>query len=365
MAPAVVVHDHDGQVRPGLLRAQHEAVRVVQERQVAQQRERRAPAVRLVRQRRADRGADHAVDARDPPVGEHPGARADADQGEVAHRLRRPGDEQPVGRDGSDQRAGHPGLGHPVRGVEHPADRLRRPGPGLTPLQLPARLRVRRRAGSGDLREHAARPVPRVGPGAEVGHHVVGDGGEQPPHRPAQGRPADHQHAVGAGVVGEPRAEQGVAAGDHARRRRRRGAARTARPAPASRGARASAQAAAGVPAVTEDDQRARGQVVDRRGGRSGGHALHPGGAVGPAVEGLHPVVAAVGDERLAQRHVELRRTVAAPAPGTPWPASTPPGPGGARAPRGPPRARRRRRSPAGGWSGSPRSRAAPAAGRR
>ena len=89
-AAAVVEHD-DRQVRARLVRADHEAGGVVQQRQVAEQRVRRS----VVGQRRADRRRHRAVDPRDPPVGQHrdvgPRRRRERD---VADRVRRADDEQ-------------------------------------------------------------------------------------------------------------------------------------------------------------------------------------------------------------------------------------------------------------------------------
>ncbi len=65
---AAVVIDHDqAQVGPRLARAEGQAGRVVQERQVADQRERRA----AVGQRGADRRGGGAVDAAGAAAGQH------------------------------------------------------------------------------------------------------------------------------------------------------------------------------------------------------------------------------------------------------------------------------------------------------
>ena len=97
---AVVRHDDDAQVRPRLVRSDHEPVRVVQQREVAEQRPGRA----AVRQGRAHRRRHHAVDAGDPAVREHPRRQAGTGTGRAPacssrrRAARRPPRAGPRGR---------------------------------------------------------------------------------------------------------------------------------------------------------------------------------------------------------------------------------------------------------------------------
>ncbi len=118
--PAVVVDDHDRQVRLRLVGAEDQAVGVVQEGHVAHQRDH--PAARGPPERGPDRGGDHAVDAGQPPVGDHLAPRPDLPavhhQVEVADRARGADVQQPL------RAAGH-ARPHPPRRTA--SGRARRP----------------------------------------------------------------------------------------------------------------------------------------------------------------------------------------------------------------------------------------------
>jgi hypothetical protein len=96
-AAAVVVHHDDRQVGPGLVRADHEARRVVEEREVPHQRVRRPAADPLVGERGADRRGHHPVDPGEAAVREHPDVLPRrGGQIRVPDRLRGAEHQQPV-----------------------------------------------------------------------------------------------------------------------------------------------------------------------------------------------------------------------------------------------------------------------------
>ena len=137
---AVVVGDHDREVRARLVRPDHQPGGVVQERHVAHQRE--VATLGLPRERGTDRGRDGAVDTGQAAVGDDLAAAADVvrrgHQVEVADRVRGADDEVAAGRQRAADRAGdvvRREAGRVDERVELARHRSRRP---------PARPRARR-----------------------------------------------------------------------------------------------------------------------------------------------------------------------------------------------------------------------------
>ncbi len=150
--PAVVVGHHDREVGARLVGSDHQAVAVVQEGDVAEQRE--CPRGRGPPESRSDRRGDRPVDAGQAPVADHQPPVADPvprhHQVEVAHRVRGADEEQPARREGAGDRTGHLLRGQPTL--------LRRAA-----RRGPARAARRRRATRRASRRPAPRP-PRTGP---------------------------------------------------------------------------------------------------------------------------------------------------------------------------------------------------------
>jgi hypothetical protein len=137
---AAVVEDHHGEVGTRFIRTDHEAGRVVQQGQVAEQCVRRAPRSRgSVGEGRADGGRHRPVDPGDAPVGEHGDVPArDRGQGQVADGVRRADDEQRVAAQGVDERPGQAQTARRSRGVERGVERLGRGPVGVEPACRPA-----------------------------------------------------------------------------------------------------------------------------------------------------------------------------------------------------------------------------------
>ena len=133
-AAAVIVDDDEREVGHLLPRPDEQPVGVVEEGQVAHQRDGRD---QVAGQGDTNRGGDHPVDAGEPAVGEHlVGDRARDGQVEVAHRVARAEHEHAVTGEAIDDRAGD-------REAARPRERLRSNGirescGGTAPLMRPA-----------------------------------------------------------------------------------------------------------------------------------------------------------------------------------------------------------------------------------
>ena len=127
-AAAVVVRHHQDQVGARLAGAEEQAGRVVQEREVAQQRRGGAAPRALVGQGGTGRGGDHPVDPARAPAGQHPepGARRHL-LIEVADRQAGRGPQQRAVRQRRRQVTREPRLGQ--AGPRGRGSRSRRPGP--------------------------------------------------------------------------------------------------------------------------------------------------------------------------------------------------------------------------------------------
>ena len=188
-----------------LVRADHEARGVVQQGQVAEQRVRRS----RMGEGRADGGRHGPVDPRDAPVGEHRDVPA-RDRGErhVADRVRRADDEQRAAGQGVDERPGQAQTARRARGVERGVERLGRGPVGVEPARRPAAragstTARRRPRGRSRRRRSSCRPC-----GSARAYTATRRVGEQPLHRPVQGRAARRRSpAAGRSASGE-RAEQ-------------------------------------------------------------------------------------------------------------------------------------------------------------
>ena len=172
-AAAVVVGDHQDEVRAGFLRAREQPGRVVQERQVTQERGGRAAAGRLMRERRPGRRRDQPVDAARSPAGQHPQAVPDGQVPvQVADGQAGRGPQQRPVRQGRAEVAGQPGLGQLTACVQ---DRVGGAAGGrirlLPSAQPPGRPAPGRRGpargpGQPHRRGHVGGGAGRVGPAA-------------------------------------------------------------------------------------------------------------------------------------------------------------------------------------------------------
>ena len=198
---AVVVDDDDRQVGARLVGAEHERVRVVQERHVADQRER--PRRRGLPRAAPIGGRDGAVDARQPAVGDDLAPAADVvarhHQVEVAQRARRADDEEPAGR----QRAGH-GPGDVVRREARPRRRAARRAEPERPTRRPRATRRARRGRRPPRRSGARRRGrPRTAgrprrPSAGTDQTSTSARDEKPGHGARERGVADHHDPLDA-----------------------------------------------------------------------------------------------------------------------------------------------------------------------
>ena len=285
---------------PRFGRAEEQTGRVVQQREVAEQGDRRA----VVAERGTDGGGDGAVDAGHAPVGPHghPGPRRRAEC-DVTHRVRRAQhDLRAVGLRG-DQRPG-PGAARPAP----PAPRAPRPArPRRRSSASRQRRGVRgRRAQRGDGADGPDRPRhvgPRLALRARRGVHGDVRVGEQPRHVAVQRRAADDDHLVRTQVV---------APGSQ-------GPVRTACGHSGEAGSRDHRDVGRAVeaPAAGPGDDDGAGLRVERQRSRVPVHR----GDVGPRAAARAPVghraVVRAGHQRLGERQVEVHRSGRRPgAPG-------------------------------------------------
>ena len=242
--PAVVVDDHDREVRPRLVGPEDQPVGVVQERHVAHQRD-GARAVRPA-QGGADRGGDGAVDAGQAPVGDHLAAFADGvgagHQVEVADRAGGADDEQALGRQGAAHRARDLVRRQFGLGGEQRVQPLRDAAVGREPLLEPRRV-VGRSAVGAVTRGRPGTVAPPTTPGARRGEHLDVVAGQQPGDRAGQRRVAEHDHPLDPLRRARSRAGAGSSGARSLRcgRRwsvRRTTASRRARPGPGPAGRR-------------------------------------------------------------------------------------------------------------------------------
>jgi len=187
-AAAVVVDHHDPQVRPSLVRADDEPVRVVQEGEITDQRVRRS----RVRERGADRGRDRAVDTGQTAVGDGPD-RYDRREVEIADRVGGGDHEHAVGTGGRADGRGdrRPGEAVGEKFVDRRAGCVIRLLPAFQPVGY-----IR----SGDLEagDDGGRTAPRVRPqpGRRDHDHLDVGARQQLGDRPRQRRVPEHQHPL-------------------------------------------------------------------------------------------------------------------------------------------------------------------------
>ena len=229
---AVVVDDHDGQVGPRLARPDHQPVAVVQEGDVAEQRQR--PGAVRPAEGRADGGRHRCRRCRrargwPPPCGGPPRGYGATIRSRSRTGLEAPTKSRPPGGTAAlTAPATCCGVSRP-RAASSPSSRRRDVGVAALPLVEPgpssrsARISVGLLAGEPPAARPRSRPgprpggrVPRVGP---AGRAADGDdlevvAGQQPGHRPRQRRvPEDHDLLDPAGELVV--AEQQPVGADH------------------------------------------------------------------------------------------------------------------------------------------------------
>ena len=269
----------------------------MQQREVAQQRRdgpTRAP-------RDADRGRHQPVDAREPPVGEHPRRRvADRREVEVADRVGRADQEHVVGPERGQHHLRHLRPGELRPSGEQPVEPPPRPVLGRAPALEPGLFR---RPG---LRQHhvvddVRRGTPGVGPvGVRGGDDELDVGaGEQPADRAREGRVADDDDPLDLGgqvgeqeAVGAERRRPGAGVARGLAQQGHSGGRRPSGPGPAERRRRV-AHDDDGPRAPLEHEGRGRVDRVD-----VGQHDLRQR----DRGEGR------VGHERVVELHVEVHR---------------------------------------------------------
>ena len=133
--PAAIVADHQqAQIGARLVRTDHQARRVVQDRQVAEERNGRATAGGLPGEGRADRRRHQAVDAARPPAREDPQASPRGQMlVQVTDRHAGGGPQQGAVRQDRGKIAGKPGLADARLGIQDRVSGLPRRGVGLLP----------------------------------------------------------------------------------------------------------------------------------------------------------------------------------------------------------------------------------------
>src|SRR5690606_4373414 len=273
----------------------------------------RPAAGALVGQGGADGGGDGAVDAVGAPVGQHPDAGA---RGHVAVQVADghagAGEEQPAVGDPAgdlpgDQRFAQAGVLFDQL-VQCGAGRAVRAEPGVQPggvglggAAVRRRARVHGGGGPGGV-------VPVGGGGDDGGPRGLAQEAQHPAGEAGAAEDDDRVGAVPAGEGGDLEqvpvggdgvgAEPGVAGGFGEHR-------------PAGRGGRG--DVGAGVPAgVAAEQQAAAGRREERAGGVRGRRVV-AGPAGGAAVQRFDPGRVAVGQQRFAQRDVEVDGAGAVP----------------------------------------------------
>jgi hypothetical protein len=311
-AAAVVVVDDERQVRSLFAWSDEQAVEVVQQGQVADQRVGRPVAG----QGHAHGGRHVAVDACDPAVGEHGDVRAGfRHQVDVPHGVRRAEEQGRAGGQRADDLGRQLQPGRPLLLAEQLLDRVGgtrvRVPPGRQPLGVhTVHMRhVLQVEPPADVRGD----VLRVGPLWMVADAVHRRPSHQATHSARQRRPADHDDGFRPEALRQlPGGEQQRTAPEHTRPARERGRlpGRLGDGGPPGDGGDGGRGTGPVLPPAAEDHQRPRGQrEVDaaarhrhRRGGRG------PPQPAGTPVERFRPPRLEGGHEWLPERDVDLHR---------------------------------------------------------